>query len=390
MSTYENAIRKNQASVGMSAFMKKNAIVMALIVLIIAFAFLTDFVFIMPRNLSNLLMQMSVVGVMSLGMTLLLVTGHMDMSVGSVIGFTSLMISKLVTDMNWPLLPALLLILLCGMAIGLAQGYLVAYRKLPFFIVTLAGMIIFRGATQLIAGSRRIAIRDDFFLNIGSGYIPKNIGYIIGCVVVAILFITLIRKTKTYQNDLYVKFSASKELVKTIILSVCIFLFIFLMNLYMGVPIISIFLIVLTLVFSFILTRTRFGRHIYAIGGNPEAANISGINVQKNIVICFVITGLLTAFAGFMLAARTGQSNNTVGTLYEIDVISACIIGGVSIAGGRGKISNAIIGTLLVICLSNGMSMLAIDTLLQYIVRGLVFIAAVWFDVKLNTKSALD
>jgi D-xylose transport system permease protein len=302
------------------------------------------------------------------------------------VAMTGLITAKLITHLGVPMLLAILIVLAVGVGVGLGQGFLVAYKGLPSFIVTLAGMIICRGMALFVAESQIISITEPNFLHIGSGYLPPSVGYI-AAIIFAILYILfLFKRRSSARKNNYEILSLKNDMLKTITVVAGVAVFIVLMNAYSGVPLIALFFIILTAVFSLVLTKTRFGKYVYAIGGNAESAKVSGVSVPRIILICFVIMGVLSSLAGIMLAARVGQTNNSAGTLYEMDTISACIIGGISLTGGKGKISNAVIGTLLIITLSNGLSLLNINTMVQYIIRGCVFIGAVWFDIKLSAK----
>ena len=388
MSERENAIYQRSNSMLVSNFLKRYAIIIALVCVWIIFAAVTSGVFVAPRNLSNLMMQLSVIGVLSVGMTVLLLTGNFDLSVGSVVGMTGLIAAQLITNNNYSPVIAIIIVLIIGIVVGAWQGFLIAYRKLPSFVATLAGMIIFRGVTLVLANGYAIPIQDERFLFLGSEYIPPTLGYIIAAVIIAVYIILFFRKRVLARRNNFVPVPIRKQLLPFIGIIAGIIVFVFVMNLYQGIPLILVFLIVLAALFSLILNKTRFGKYVYAIGGNIEAAKISGINVKKNLFVCFTLMGLLSALAGIMLAARLGNTTNNAGLLYEMDTISACIIGGVSLTGGLGKISNAIIGTVLIMSLSNGMSLLNINTMTQAVVRGVVFIIAVWFDVKYRVKRA--
>lgn len=390
MSKTETAIHgRGKTTFGASNFLKQYSIIIALIILWVVFGWVTNGVFISPRNASNLLMQLSIIGVLSVGMTLLLLTSNLDLSVGSVVGMTGLIAAQLITNNNYSPLLAVTIVLLVGIGIGAWHGFLVAYRKLPSFVVTLAGLIMFRGIALVLSNSLSIPIVDKSFLFVGSGYIPIPLGYIIALAIIAIYVFWFIRNKSLAKKNTFIFLQNKNKTLPFIGGIAGIILFVVFMNLYQGIPIVSVPFIVLAAVFSLILNRTRFGKYIYAIGGNSEAARVSGINVSRNVFICFIIMGVLSSLAGLLLAARLGQTTNSAGTLFEMDTISACIIGGVSLTGGNGKIRNAVVGTLLIMSISNGMSLLNINTMAQYVVRGIVFIIAVWFDMRYRAKSRI-
>ncbi len=352
----------------------------ALIAIWIFFGMLNE-TFLSARNLSNLFTQMSVTAILAIGMVLVIVAGHIDLSVGSIVGLTGGVAAILSNWMGMPTSVVILCTLLAGALVGLVQGWLVAYRAIPAFIVTLGGMMIFRGALMGITKSTTIPIFDAQFIALGSAYFTDVFGIILAMITIVALFVSTFRKRKSRQQYGFTVSSLPLELAKLFVISVLIFVFVVTMNSYKGIPFPIIFVIALALIFSFIATKTTFGRHVYAIGGNVEAARLSGINIQLHTMMLFVFTGLLSAIAALVLTARLSSATISAGQMYELDAIAACVIGGTSLMGGSGTIIGAVIGAMVMTSLDNGMSLLGMETFWQYIVKGSILILAVWIDI---------
>ncbi|WP_461200367.1 sugar ABC transporter permease [Anoxybacillus sp. TBDG-1] len=352
----------------------------ALIAIWIFFGMLNE-TFLSARNLSNLFTQMSVTAILAIGMVLVIVAGHIDLSVGSIVGLTGGVAAILSNWMGMPTSVVILCTLLAGALVGLVQGWLVAYRAIPAFIVTLGGMMIFRGALMGITKSTTIPIFDAQFIALGSAYFTDVFGIILAAMAVVALFVSTFRKRKSRQQYGFTVSPLPFELTKLFVISALILVFVVTMNSYKGIPFPIIFVIALALIFSFIATKTTFGRHVYAIGGNVEAARLSGINIQRHTMMLFVFTGLLSAIAALVLTARLSSATISAGQMYELDAIAACVIGGTSLMGGSGTIIGAIIGAMVMTSLDNGMSLLGMETFWQYIVKGSILILAVWIDI---------
>ncbi|MCG3084414.1 sugar ABC transporter permease [Anoxybacillus sp. LAT_35] len=352
----------------------------ALIAIWIFFGMLNE-TFLSARNLSNLFTQMSVTAILAIGMVLVIVAGHIDLSVGSIVGLTGGVAAILSNWMGMPTSVVIVCTLLAGALVGFVQGWLVAYRAIPAFIVTLGGMMIFRGALMGITKSTTIPIFDAQFIALGSAYFTDIFGMILAAVAIVTLFISTFRKRKSRQQYGFTVSPLPIEIAKLLVISVLILLFVLTMNSYKGIPFPIIFVIALALIFSFIATKTTFGRHVYAIGGNVEAARLSGINIQRHTMMLFVFTGLLSAIAALVLTARLSSATISAGQMYELDAIAACVIGGTSLMGGSGTIIGAIIGAMVMTSLDNGMSLLGMETFWQYIVKGSILILAVWIDI---------
>lgn len=357
----------------------------ALVAIWIFFGFLND-TFLSARNLSNLFTQMSVTAILAIGMVLVIVAGHIDLSVGSIVGLTGGIAAILSNWMGLPTGVVIIGTLVAGILIGMLQGWLVAYRAIPAFIVTLGGMMIFRGALMGITKSTTISISDANFIALGSAYFTSGFGLVLAIVAIAAVVWMTWKKRKSRLQYGFSVAPLSLDIAKVVAISALIVLFVFTMNSYKGIPFPIIFVIALALIFTFIATKTTFGRHVYAIGGNSEAARLSGINIQRHTMMLFVFTGLLSAIAALVLTARLSSATISAGQMYELDAIAACVIGGTSLMGGSGTIVGAIIGAMVMTSLDNGMSLLGMETFWQYIVKGSILILAVWMDIASRKK----
>jgi D-xylose transport system permease protein len=356
-------------------------LIIALAFIALLFTVLTDGDFLSSRNLSNLFRQMSVISILAIGMTLVIITGHIDLSVGSLVGLAGGMAAILQVWYGWDTVSVLLLTLLAGLLLGAWQGWWVAYRGVPSFIVTLGGMLIFRGILIGISKGETVAPLKESFQRIGQSYLPYAAGYILaGIAVFLLFFLTALKRKKRRKWGLKLEHPVVSY-GKMAGYSVLILAFVYMMNRYLGIPVPILFVLFLLLIFGFVLNRTRFGRYLYAIGGNSEAARYSGINVKRHIFAVFVIMGLLSSLAGLILTARLNAATVGAGQMFELDAIAACVIGGTSLKGGTGSVTGSIIGALVMVSLDNGMSMLDIDPFWQYIVKGFILILAVWWDL---------
>lgn len=358
------------------------------------FTILTGGTFISFRNLSNLFLQSSTIAILAVGMVLVIVAGHIDLSVGSVAGLLGGIAGILMAKQNLGTLPTIIITLGIGLLIGIWQGYWVAYRQVPAFIVTLAGMMVFRGILIGITGGNTIGPMNDNFKLIGQGYLPKmsNLPFndtsaIVGLIFILLFIIFDLKKRKTRQKYGFEVLPIHLQILKITGISILIALVLSIMVGYMGIPYAILLLIGIVVLFTFIATKTSFGRHIYAIGGNKEAARLSGINIKKTNMMIFVIMGLMSAVAGIVFTARLNAANAAAGNLFELDAIAAAIIGGTSTMGGEGTIVGAIIGALVMASLDNGMSLMNVDVTYQYIVKGLILLLAVWVDIETRKKA---
>ncbi|GFN30184.1 sugar ABC transporter permease [Paenibacillus xylaniclasticus] len=342
--------------------------------------------FLSATNLSNLFLQMSVTSILAIGMVLVIVAGQIDLSVGSLVGFLGGITAMLNVWYDWSTVPVIIATLAAGAAIGFIQGWFIAYRAVPAFIVTLGGMLIFRGALFGTTGSVTIAPLSPSLKSIGQSYIADGIGWVFGIIGLAAAALLVLRK-----RNARAKFGFEVEPLPVSLLRLCvtgalIIGFVYVMNSYKGIPVPFVMVIVLALIFTFISRNTTFGRHVYAIGGNSEAARLSGINIKRRILLVFVLCNTLAAIAALVLTARLNAATMSAGQNYELDAIAACVIGGTSLMGGTGTIAGAIIGALVMASLDNGMSLMNLESFWQYIVKGGILILAVYIDIYTRQK----
>lgn len=382
------AILKDQ----LSHNMKQYAMFIALLAVWILFTVLTGGTFLTSRNITNLFLQASHIAILAVGMVLIIVAGHIDLSVGSLMGFIGAVAAVLHVNQGWPTAIVIPVALLVGVVVGLWQGYWVAYRGIPAFIVTLAGMTMFRGGIIAVTGGATIAPLADGFRAIGQGYLPRILNpdartgfHEVSAVVAAVFIIAFIwRQIGNRKKRIRYGFEvlpARIEAAKLVLSGLLIAAFFGTLVLYRGIPWVVVIILGLTLLYSYLTEKTVFGRQVYAIGGNREAARLSGINIRRRTLMIFVSMGVLSAVAGVVFTARLNAASAQAGTLVELDTIAATIIGGTSTLGGVGTVFGAIIGAVLMASVNNGMSLMNLSSDVQMIVRGAILLLAVWFDI---------
>lgn len=354
----------------------------ALIMMWIGFSYLTNGSFITPRNLSNLVRQMAIVGIMGTGMVLVIVSGGIDLSVGSVMGFISCIAAALQVWGSWGTFEVILVCLAVGLLIGLFQGSMIAYTGVAPFIITLGGQLFFRGAILGVTRGTTVAPLQNSFLYVGQAYVSNLTGIIITVAAIVFLLFNEFSKRKASRKYKTLTEPIGSVVIRWVVLSVVIIASVLMLNSYRGIPVPVLLMFILVLIFSFIAEKTNFGRKIYAIGGNIDAAKYSGINVKKNIAMVYALNGLMAAIAGIVLAARLNAGTPQAGMNLELDAIAAAVIGGTSMTGGLGKVAGAILGALVMATIDNGMSMMNLDAYWQYMVKGIILVIAVWFDIK--------
>ncbi|CAB1083803.1 D-xylose ABC transporter, permease protein XylH [Olavius algarvensis Delta 1 endosymbiont] len=378
------------------------AMIIALLVIWVVLNILTGGIFLTARNMYNLAVQSSVVGIMATGMVLVIVCRHIDLSVGSLLGFTGMVIAYLQVHVfplgaswNWPL--TILCGLVLGGLVGLWQGWWIAYRGIPSFVTTLAGLLMFRGAAYLVTDGRTVAPMDKTYQILGGG-IDGSIGatwsWILAGVAIAWMLINTIMVRRSYRKY---DFKVKPLAVQFFLLAIGVALvcgFVLVMNSYYkprteiprGIPVPVLIMILVVVGMSLLSKITRFGRYVFAIGGNPEAAELSGIAVKRITALVFMVMGILSGVAAVITTARLNAGANSMGMLAELNVIAAAVIGGTSLAGGQGTITGAILGAVIMQSLDNGMVLLGISSAMRQLVIGAVLILAVWFDVVYNKK----
>ncbi|KQW64004.1 multiple monosaccharide ABC transporter permease [Variovorax sp. Root411] len=379
-------------------FLKNNlreyGMLISLVAIMVLFQVLTDGTLLRPLNLTNLLLQNSYVVIMALGMLLVIVAGHIDLSVGSVCGFIGALAAVLMVEYEWHFVPTAIVSILAGAIIGAAQGWFVAFRKIPSFIVTLAGMLVFKGLTLALLAGQSVGPFPVEFQRLSSGFIPDPLGgdalrttsLVVGALAAAALvFFKLRGRAKLAAHGMdqepYAFF-----LVKNLFFAAIILFFSYLLSTYKGLPNVLIVMAVLIVVYDFVTNRTTVGRRIYALGGNEKAARLSGVKTQRLAFLTFVNMGALAALAGLVFAARLNTATPKAGLGFELDVIAACFIGGASASGGVGRVMGAVIGAFIMGVMNNGMSILGIGIDYQQVIKGLVLLAAVFIDVYNKNK----
>lgn len=385
MSTMTNSKEKvrNKKKIDVRTY----TMVAGLILLWMFFAYMTGGKFLLIRNISNLTRQMAIVGILGTGMVLVIVTGNIDLSVGSVLGFLGGLSATLMIWNGWGTLATMTMIILLGIVIGLVQGVIVAYLSVPAFIVTLGGLLIFRGALLGVTKGVSIAPFNESYRYVGQAYVSNGVGVVIGLIVVAMIIGFTINKRKSRHKYGFEVDSINVMIIKIFVFSAFVMGFIFIMNGYKGIPVPVLLMGILMAIFTFIAEKTTFGRTIYAMGGNVEATKYSGINVKRNLVYVYMLNGFVAAIAGIVLSARLNAGTPSAGMNMELDAIAAAIIGGTSMSGGAGKVAGAALGALFMATIDNGMSMMNMDAYWQYIVKGIILVTAVWFDIYTKKKS---
>jgi D-xylose transport system permease protein len=346
--------------------------------------------FLSARNLSMLLIELSITATLAVGILLVLLPGHTDLSVGAGAGLMGGISSVLVFRHGWPAPAALLLSLAVGLLLYLGMGYFIVRNRIQAFIVTLGAMLAFRGAFWLVIGSVTTPIvrggDTNLYSLLTTYYVPPAAGLFLAAVVVGFLVTVSVRTRKRRQAAGAAVEPAEQAFFKTFLGAQGIFLVVLVCNQYRGLPLAFLILCAVALAIHVVTQHTPFGRYLYAIGGNEEAAVVSGIPTQRVVTTAFLILGGIVAITGFMATAYSGASTTTVGDLMELDAIAACVIGGTSLKGGRGTVLGALFGALIMASLLNGMTLLSVLPETKFIVRGLVLVFAVWMDVKLRRR----
>ncbi len=374
----------------------------AAILIWLFFAFLTNGTFLGARNISNLFRQMSVTAIMSVGMVLVIVTGGIDLSVGRLAGFVSVIVSmcqaslwptlipKILPDIDpasiqlWTTILSVVIGLIVGALFGIYQGYIIAQLRVPAFIVTLGGLWALQGAIIIVTGGRTISAKQEVFLQIANGYLPTWAGAILAAVVTVFLFANMLLSRRRKLKYGFKLPSLYLDILKAAAFAAVVILYVYIVNQYNGVQSPVLILAIVAMVVNYVSNNTRFGRYAYAIGGNREAARLSGVNIRNNLFVIFVLMGILSGVAGVVLASYVGGGTPSAGGGMELDVIAACILGGTSTLGGEGTILGAMIGALIMATLTNGLQLMNMPNEWQYVIKAGVLILAVYTDVRLR------
>ncbi|SDF65643.1 multiple monosaccharide ABC transporter membrane protein [Celeribacter baekdonensis] len=390
----------------LAAHMRDFGLLFALIAIMVFFQIVTGGTLMRPVNITNLFLQNSYVIIMALGMLIVIVSGHIDLSVGSVMGFVGALAAVLIVHYNMPVAVTVPICLIAGAAIGGAQGYFVAYWRIPSFIVTLAGMLVFRGLSLWLLEGQSVGPFPKSFQIISTGFVPELfpaswgeglamlfdarkfnvLSFVLGLAAAA----TVIRmglKARKRDMDYGIESEpAGLFWARTLIVSAAIVFLMFKLSTFRGLPNVVVTMGVLIMIYAFVTERTVIGRRIYALGGNEKAAKLSGIKTERLTFLAFVNMGVLAALAGLVFAARLNTATPKAGFSLELDVIAAVFIGGASMSGGSGKIIGAVVGAFIMGVMNNGMSIMGIGIDYQQVIKGLVLLAAVFFDVYNKNK----
>ena len=369
----------------------------ALVAIMLFFSWKTNGGFMQARNISNLINQAGYVAVLAIGMTLILILKQIDLSVGYVAGFSGAIAAILLTQYNMNVWLTILIVLLIGLCIGVYQGTLVTRVGVPAFVATLAGMFIFRGLLSLsLQKTGTIIIPDETFNALSNGFIPDLpfgaeglhvLTLLIGLVAIVLVVISQIKARKNKMKYNFPVISMPIFIVGLVFISLIIFAIIWVLARYQGIPWTAVIVGVVLMAYNFMLNKTPLGRYIYGIGGNDQAAELSGVDVKKVTLFAFCSMSTLAALAGILYTSRLQSATPTAGNAFEMDAIASAYIGGTAVSGGIGKVTNTIIGSLVIVSLTNGMNLMGVDISYQYVVKGIIFIIAVAFDVRTRKKA---
>ncbi|NLQ18535.1 sugar ABC transporter permease [Marinomonas sp. M1K-6] len=399
MATTKETSTEEQAAPSVVNYLKTHmrdyGMLIALVVIMGMFQFLTDGILMRPVNLTNLFLQNSYIIIMAIGMLLVIVAGHIDLSVGSVAGFIGALAAVMAVNYDLPTIVVVPTCLVVGLIIGGLQGYWIAYWKIPAFIVTLAGMLVFRGLTLALLEGQSIGPFPESFQLLSTGFIPDVFGVgrpNVTALVLGVLAASAIVFLAARSRFQALKYGIQDEpfsffIVKNALIAVAIIYLSYMLSTYRGLPNVLMIMAVLIALYTFLTNSTTVGRRIYALGGNVKAAKLSGINTERLTFLTFANMGMLAALAGLIFAARLNTATPKAGFAMELDVIAAVFIGGASMSGGVGKVIGAVIGAFIMGVMNNGMSILGIGIDWQQVIKGLVLLAAVIFDVYNKQKA---
>ena len=386
-------------SVNAKSFIKKYTMVIALVAVFILFAILTQGRLLYPQNMSNLLLQNSYVLVLACGMLLCILTGgNIDLSVGSTVCLVGAMAAQMMDKSGMNAILVIFICLVVGAVIGGWQGFWIGYIHIPPFICTLSGMFLFRGIGRVILRSKTVPVKNTQFLNIFASYVqipglddakakwlPSAL--IVGCIIAVVLIISVFAGRAKKEKKGYPVGPLAPELGKTAIIAALIVFYSWKLANYKGIPVMLICVLAVVFIYSFITSKTAFGRYFYAVGGNEKATKLSGIDTRRVYFMAYLSMSFLAGLSGLLMAARIASVNGDTGTSFEMDAIGSCFIGGASAYGGSGTVAGICIGAIFLGVINQGMSIIGLDNNWQYIVKGAVLLVAVIFDVVSNHKT---
>jgi D-xylose transport system permease protein len=398
--TTASSTKSNVSQIGeqIRSNLQTYALVVALVVIWLLFFFWTNGIYLSPQNFSNLFRQMTITAVLSVGMVLVFVAGHVDLSVGRLAGYVSVIVAYLQAYTWHQIMPnapdwfTTILSVLCGLAVGtlygVLQGYIIGYLRVPSFIVTLGSMWILNGLILVRTGGKTIPANQPLFSYIGQGYLPHAWGWIFAVIVGVLLFIQMFNGRQRRVKYGFKLAPLYQDVLKTALPAALVFGYVGYVNEYQGVQIPVLILAVIAVIVAYVSNNTKFGRYTYAIGGNREAARLSGIGIRQNAFAIFVLMGFLSGVSGVIYASYVGYGTIAAGTGYELFAIAACILGGTSTLGGIGTIFGAMIGSLIITSMTNGLQIMNVPSAYQYVVSGLVLVVAVYVDMVLKRNRA--
>lgn len=386
MNKFKSALKGN---------IRQYAMIIALLFIVVMFQILTKGVLLLPQNVTNLIQQNSYVLILAMGMLICIVAGVFDLSVGSIAAFVGATSAVFAINLKMNTTMSIFLALIIGSLAGAVQGYFIAYAKVPAFIATLSGMLVFRGLTQVILAGRTLAPFPDEYKMVSTGFLPDFFsvkGLHVTTIIIGLLFSVLLVVMRAIKRNKKKRLGIeviSKSLFYLQMLSIVIVfnVFTYWLALYKGLPTVLLLLFAMYVLYAFVTSKTVIGRHIYALGGSEKAARLSGVNTKRVLFLAFVNMGLLSAVAGIVFAGRLNAATPKAGTGFELDAIAACYIGGASSSGGVGTVIGAIIGGLVMGVLNNGMSIMGVNVDWQLAIKGVVLLVAVLFDVYSKSKS---
>jgi D-xylose transport system permease protein len=372
------------------------ALIFATVIIWLYFSSRTNGNFLSPQNFSNLFRQMVITGFLSVGMVLVIVTGNIDLSVGKLAGFVSVVVAAIQANFltaafpDQPILVAALSVfagIAIGFLYGVIQGYIIAYLRVTSFIVTLGSMWLLNGLILLVTEGRTIPANQPAFAQIAQGYLPNEVGWIIAVGTIILLFYGMFNSRQRKRRYDFELPPLGLDIAKTVLFSVLVLVYVYLVNQYKGIQSPVLLLALVALVVAYVSSNTRFGRYAYAIGGNIQAAQFSGVNIRRNIFTIFVLMGTLCGVSGVTLASYVGYGTISAGQGYELDAIAACILGGTSTLGGVGTVFGAMVGSLIMVSLTNGLQMTNTPAAFQYVLKGIVLVIAVYADLRIKHTS---